>query len=152
MSNRVKGKVALVTAAGQGIGRAIAEALIAEGAKVIATDVAEDKVKEATKGESFHVRGRVIAVRSTGGLSFLRLRDRTGERGGVGIPTAVDITDMADAPRPEPRHHQHLAAVDSVLDALHTGGNGIHHVADARAVSRQVDRDLLALQIESQPR
>ncbi|MGH7436576.1 MAG: lysine--tRNA ligase, partial [Polyangiaceae bacterium] len=26
-----------------------------------------------------HVRGRVIALRSTGGLSFLRLRDRTGE-------------------------------------------------------------------------
>jgi 2-dehydro-3-deoxy-L-fuconate 4-dehydrogenase len=46
MSNRVNGKVALVTAAGQGIGRAIAEALIAEGAKVIATDVAEDKIKD----------------------------------------------------------------------------------------------------------
>ena len=45
MSNRVQGKVALVTAAGQGIGRAIAEALIAEGATVIATDLAEDKVK-----------------------------------------------------------------------------------------------------------
>jgi 2-keto-3-deoxy-L-fuconate dehydrogenase len=45
MSNRVQGKVALVTAAGQGIGRAIAEALIAEGGKVIATDVADDKVK-----------------------------------------------------------------------------------------------------------
>src|SRR5271154_29390 len=46
MSNRVHGKVALVTAAGQGIGRAIAEALIAEGGIVIATDVAEDKVKD----------------------------------------------------------------------------------------------------------
>ncbi len=40
---------------------------------------AEDKVKEAAKGAVFHVRGRVIAFRSTGGLSFLRLRDRTGE-------------------------------------------------------------------------
>jgi 2-keto-3-deoxy-L-fuconate dehydrogenase len=45
MTNRLQNKVALVTAAGQGIGRAIAEAFIAEGAKVIATDVADDKVK-----------------------------------------------------------------------------------------------------------
>jgi 2-keto-3-deoxy-L-fuconate dehydrogenase len=46
MSGRVQNKVALVTAAGQGIGRAIAEALIAEGGIVIATDVAADKVAD----------------------------------------------------------------------------------------------------------
>ena len=44
MSNRLKGKTALVTAAGQGIGRAIAEAFIAEGAKLIATDISLDKL------------------------------------------------------------------------------------------------------------
>ena len=45
MSNRLKGKLALVTAAGQGIGRAIAQAFIAEGARVVATDVSVDKLK-----------------------------------------------------------------------------------------------------------
>jgi 2-keto-3-deoxy-L-fuconate dehydrogenase len=44
VSNRLKGKLALVTAAGQGIGRAIAQAFIAEGAKVVATDVSLDKL------------------------------------------------------------------------------------------------------------
>ena len=44
MAGRLKGKVAFVTAAGQGIGRAIAETFAAEGAKVIATDLDEKKL------------------------------------------------------------------------------------------------------------
>lgn len=51
----------------------------AASARDAAGKYAEDKVKEATSGQTFHIRGRVIAFRSTGGLSFLRLRDRTGE-------------------------------------------------------------------------
>ncbi len=45
MTDRLKGKVAFVTAAGQGIGRAIAESFIAEGATVIATDLDAGKLK-----------------------------------------------------------------------------------------------------------
>jgi 2-keto-3-deoxy-L-fuconate dehydrogenase len=45
MSDRLKGKVALVTAAAQGIGRAIAGKFAAEGAKLIATDLDAGKLQ-----------------------------------------------------------------------------------------------------------
>ena len=50
MGNRLKDKVALVTAAGQGIGKATAIAFHNEGAKVIATDI-NDKTLEELKKE-----------------------------------------------------------------------------------------------------
>jgi 2-keto-3-deoxy-L-fuconate dehydrogenase len=45
MTDRLKDKVAFVTAAGQGIGRATVEAFIAEGARVIATDLDAGKLE-----------------------------------------------------------------------------------------------------------
>ncbi len=42
MSNRLEGKTALITGAGQGIGRETAEMFCAEGAAVIATDLSAD--------------------------------------------------------------------------------------------------------------
>lgn len=51
MTARLQGKTALLTAAGQGIGRATAEAFVREGARVIATDINQaqlDTLREQT--------------------------------------------------------------------------------------------------------
>ena len=49
MTDRLKDKVALVTAAGQGIGRATAIAFHNEGAKVIATDINDKTLNDLNK-------------------------------------------------------------------------------------------------------
>src|SRR6185369_3970865 len=51
MANRLQGKTALVTAAGQGMGRAAVLAFAREGAKVIATD-ADEKLLEGFEGNA----------------------------------------------------------------------------------------------------
>src|SRR5580704_2555328 len=58
----------------------IAEARAVAGAARDPAGRYEEAAVRAIAGEApLHVRGRVIALRSTGGLSFLRVRDRTGE-------------------------------------------------------------------------
>jgi len=66
MAGRLKGKVALVTAAGQGIGRAIAAAFAAEGARVIVTDLDAGKLKGLRAAER-----RALDVRSTAAVEAL---------------------------------------------------------------------------------
>jgi len=66
MAGRLKGKVALVTAAGQGIGRAIAAAFAAEGARVIATDLDAGKLKGLRAAER-----RALDVRSAAAVEAL---------------------------------------------------------------------------------
>src|ERR1700704_5431277 len=73
MAGRLEGKRALVTAAAQGIGRATALAFSAEGANVLATDVAEGKV--ADLAEAF-VATRRLDVRD--GVAIAALADELG--------------------------------------------------------------------------
>ena len=53
MTARLQGKTALVTAAAQGIGRAVAEAFAREGARVIATDLRLDLLQDLHAKDGF---------------------------------------------------------------------------------------------------
>jgi 2-keto-3-deoxy-L-fuconate dehydrogenase len=69
---RLKGKTALITAAGQGIGRATALAMAAEGAQVWATDV-NPKLLEAYAGTA-NVQTAVLDVLDKGAIQALVAR------------------------------------------------------------------------------
>jgi 2-keto-3-deoxy-L-fuconate dehydrogenase len=75
MGERLKGKTAVVTAAGQGIGRAIAQAFLGEGARVVATDLDPAKLEGLSGAEL-----RALDVLSTEAVAAL-----ARETGPVGI-------------------------------------------------------------------
>jgi 2-keto-3-deoxy-L-fuconate dehydrogenase len=66
MAKRLQGRTAVVTAAGQGIGRAIAEVFVAEGARVFATDISPDLMRDLPKARKIK-----LDVRSTRAVEAL---------------------------------------------------------------------------------
>lgn len=64
MGERLKGKTALLTAAGQGIGRATAIAMANEGAKVIATDVNQEALSSLAAEAGGDITIATLDVRS----------------------------------------------------------------------------------------
>jgi NAD(P)-dependent dehydrogenase (short-subunit alcohol dehydrogenase family) len=67
MTGRLQGKTALITAAGQGMGRAAALAFVREGARVIATDVRDDTL--TTLGAHAGITTRRLDVLDDGAVA-----------------------------------------------------------------------------------
>jgi 2-keto-3-deoxy-L-fuconate dehydrogenase len=93
MAGRLQGKVALVTAAGQGIGRAIAEAYVREGAQVWATDLDASKLEGIGAAQT-----RALDARSTEAVERLakeigRIELLVNAAGFVHHGTVLDCTD-----------------------------------------------------------
>jgi NAD(P)-dependent dehydrogenase (short-subunit alcohol dehydrogenase family) len=76
----LKGKVALVTGAAQGIGKGIATSLAAEGAVVVLTDIQEQKLTQAAT--EIH--------ENTGGTTKSCRLDVTDEKGVLAVVAAID--------------------------------------------------------------
>ncbi|HMG03679.1 MAG TPA: 3-oxoacyl-ACP reductase family protein [Edaphobacter sp.] len=103
---KLKGKIAVVTGAGQGIGRGIAEAFAEEGADVVINDlVADDRTEEVAK--RIQDRGRraiVVPGNVTLRADVERLFDIAWEKLGpvdilvnnAGIETIVPFTELTD--------------------------------------------------------
>ena len=64
MGERFKGKVAIVTGAAQGLGRALAEAFLAEAASVVLADINADKLDETVHELHAQAPARVIPVQT----------------------------------------------------------------------------------------
>ncbi len=75
MNARLAGRTALVTAAGQGIGRASALAMAAEGAKVLATDINPASLDELDEAQMPSLETFVLDVRDD-----VSVREGTGGR------------------------------------------------------------------------
>jgi 3-oxoacyl-[acyl-carrier protein] reductase len=75
--NRIAGKVALITGAGSGLGRAVAERFAAEGAKVVVADIAEE-------------RGRAVADALGESAAFVRCDHTSSDDNARAVALALE--------------------------------------------------------------
>ena len=100
MTDRLKGKRAVVTGAAQGIGRGIAEAFVAEGAEVLLVDI--DANRLATAAQELEQEGLVADVSRKAEIE--RIFDRVAAKWGsldilvnnAGVTHAAELDDLAE--------------------------------------------------------
>lgn len=103
---RLKGKVAVVTGAGQGIGRGIAEVFAREGADVVVNDLSLDARTEEVAGNIRKLGRRALAIQGdvSKRADLERIFDEAWQQLGpvdilvnnAGIETIVPFTDLTD--------------------------------------------------------
>ena len=117
MNQRMQNKVAIVTGAAKGIGRAIAERYAAEGAKVVINDVNAAGVEAA-----------VAAITQAGGSA---------------IGVAADVSNKAEVDKLFERTLSHFATVDVLVNnAMITNGDRHFLEADETWWRRVIDVNL----------
>lgn len=132
---RLAGKKALVTAAGNGIGKAIAQAFAAEGADVIAADIRNLEWIAAERAG--HLTAEILDVRDTAAIAALR--DRLGRvdilvnavgyvHNGTILETSEDDWDRSFDLNVKSMHRTISAFLPAMLEA---GGGSIVNIASS---------------------
>lgn len=130
MTGKLEGRVALVTGAGQGLGRSYALALAAQGAKVVVNDIGKSEAGVATAEQV------VEEIRAAGGEAIANMDSVASAQGGCAIvQTALDyfgaldiLISNAGIERNKSYAKSDESHWDPVID-VHL--NGTHHLCHA---------------------
>ena len=93
MSQRFKGKKAIITGAGSGIGKATIERFVSEGGRAIAVDVSQERLNRLSA--EFHQRGEEIEI-VCGDLSSLQTIEKIMSAAGEHLDILINNAGIMD--------------------------------------------------------